>query len=170
MGLAESSPVTVCSGRRTTASGWSGADYTVVGVRGEHDMGTVAVLCAAMADAIARDVDVVVDLSGVTFMDASTLGVIIEARRLLRVRSRSLMVGAPSRWAQRILEVCGLGGLVDPASAHIARFEGSAGVLRTWVAVPGTDPACARASRPAAELGPPRHARRRPAHPVATTG
>ena len=77
MGLAESWPVTVCSGRRTKGSGRSGADYTVVGVRGEQDMGTVAVLSAAMADAIARDADVVVDLSGVAFIDASTLGVIL---------------------------------------------------------------------------------------------
>jgi anti-sigma B factor antagonist len=168
MGLGESSPVTVCSGRRRNADWRSEGDYTVVWVDGEHDMGTVAALSAAMADAIARDADVVVDLSGVEFMDASTLSVIVGARRFLGVRSRCLMVRAPSRYAQRILELCGLAGLVDASSAHIAPFAGSAGASRTWVAVGATDPTCVRPTRPTAEPGPLRLARPGRARPVAT--
>jgi anti-anti-sigma factor len=168
MGIAESSPVTVCSGRRRNADGRSDADYTVVWVCAEHVMGTVAVLSAAMADAIARDADVVVDLSGVAFMDASTLGVIIGARRLLRVRSRCLTVRAPSRCAQRILEVCGLAGLVDATSAPIAPVAGSAGAPRTRVAVSATAPVVARPSRLTAEPRPPRRARPGRARVLAT--
>jgi anti-anti-sigma factor len=56
------------------------ADRTVVWLRGEHDVSTVSALSQTMARAIALDDgDLVVDLSGVQFMDAATVGVIVRA-------------------------------------------------------------------------------------------
>jgi anti-sigma B factor antagonist len=88
---------------------------TVIRVRGDQDLSNVS----ALADALARatelgGADVVVDLSGVTFMDASTLGAIVRARHVLESRSRSLIVRCPSPCARRLLDLCGIRDLVDP--------------------------------------------------------
>jgi anti-anti-sigma factor len=92
------------------------ANRTVVSLCGEHDIATLAELSEAMARGIALDhADVVVDLSGVEFMGAATVTVIVRARDFLRTHSRGLTVRSPSRCAQRLLDVCGLSGLVEPA-------------------------------------------------------
>ena len=84
-------------------------DGSVVWLRGEHDLFTLAELWEAMARAIAfADGDVVVDLSAVEFMDASTIGVLVRARTILGKRSRSLTMRSPSTRASRILGLCGL--------------------------------------------------------------
>ena len=62
-----------------------------------------------MAQAIAfDDGDVVVDLSGVDFMGASTVGVLVRASELLQKRARSLTLRWPSTRALRVLGLCGL--------------------------------------------------------------
>lgn len=92
------------------------ADRTVVWLHGDQDISTVAGLSEMMAQAIALDDDdVIVDLSGVAFMGAATLGVIMRARQLLRLRSRRLALRSPSRCARRVLELCGIDYLSYPA-------------------------------------------------------
>lgn len=96
----------------------SESDRTVLWLRGDHDVATVGGLSEWVTDAIAADTDdVVVDLSGVTFMDGSTVGVLVRAHDLLRTCSRSLVVRSPSRCARRVLDVCGLSGLVERTPA-----------------------------------------------------
>lgn len=91
------------------------ANRTVVSLHGEHDIATLAELSKAMARGIALDdLDVVVDLSRVDFMGASTATVIVRAREFLQAHSRELTVRAPSRCARRLLAVCGLSALVEP--------------------------------------------------------
>jgi len=117
--------------RRGSARG--DADCTVVWVRGDHDIATKAVLAAAVARAAQLDdVPLLVDLSAVTFMDASTVGLLVASRNRLRARGQSLEVRAPSALARRVLELCGLGHLVhgDPT-----RSAGVADALGTWVDV-----------------------------------
>jgi anti-sigma B factor antagonist len=113
MALAESSTVT--SSRGPVAFPVADADRTVVWLRGEHDVSTVAALSQTMARAIALDDgDLVIDLSGIQFMDAATVGVIVRARDFLHLQSRSLALQAPSPCAVRILDLCGLAALLDP--------------------------------------------------------
>ncbi len=89
-------------------------DHTVVWVRGDQDLATKAALACALARAaLSSDADLVVDLSDVSFMDASTIGAIVEATDQLRSHSRSLMVRNPSACALRVFEVCGLTQLVQ---------------------------------------------------------
>jgi anti-anti-sigma factor len=100
MALAELSPV---------AAGNGDADGNVVWLRGDHDIYTVAALWETMARAIAfDDSDVVVDLSAVDFMGASTISVLVRARKILRSRSRSLTLRSPSTRASRVLGLCRL--------------------------------------------------------------
>lgn len=91
------------------------AEHTVVWLSGEHDISTVASLTETFTRAIGFDDDgLVVDLSGVEFIDAATIGVIVRAQDLLRERSRSLAVRSASPFVGRVLAICGLADLVAP--------------------------------------------------------
>lgn len=107
---------------------------TVVWVRGDHDIATREHLSATI-EQVARvdDADIVVDLSGVTFMDASTIGALVGARNCLRASSRSLSVRAPSARARRLLDLCGLARLVDE---HPAPGQPPVAALGSSVDVP----------------------------------
>lgn len=107
---------------------------TVVWVRGEQDISTRDRLTLSLAKAAARDAgDIVVDLSGVTFMDASTIGALVAARNMLRVHARSLTFRHPSQAAQRLLDLCGL----TPSTDDPAPTQPPIGsALGTWVRVP----------------------------------
>lgn len=111
----------------------NGALHTVVWVRGEQDLATRAHLLDTIAEAArVDDGDIVVDLSGVTFMDASTVGAFVAARNRARASSRSLSVRDPSPRARRVLDLCGLARLIDddPApAAHVATAQESARVM-----------------------------------------
>lgn len=90
----------------------------VVALRGEQD----ASMAAGVADALAwvsavDEGDVVADLSQVEFMDAAIVSVLIECREALRLQSRDLRLRAPSRFARRFLELCGV-ELVDQVPAR----------------------------------------------------
>jgi anti-anti-sigma factor len=123
-----------------TAFAGRNPNRTVVWLRGEHDVSTVAALSEILARAIALDdADVVVDLSEVQFMGAATVGVIIRAQEFLRLRSRFLVLRSPSERAQGMLEVCGHADLLDPRPIDAMPLTGPAGALGTWVAVPATE-------------------------------
>ncbi len=139
MATTDVSSVTV-SRPHVTAFAGCNPDRTVVWLRGEHDVSTVAALSEMMARAIALDdADVVVDLSEVQFMGAATVGVVIRAREFLRLRSRLLVLRSPSECARRTLELCGHTDLLDPLPIDATPLTGTAGALGTWVAVPATD-------------------------------
>jgi len=113
----------------------SGSEGTVVWLAGEHDASTVAALASSLARAVAVDsADLIVDLSGVSFMGAETVGVIIRTSQLLRLHGRILVLRSPSRLAQRVLSLCGRADLMSPADGEAV----GPGVLAlaTWVAVP----------------------------------
>ena len=104
---------------------------TVVWLAGNLDVTTVRTVTGALATAMGRDdVDVVVDLSDVTFLDASTVRLLHRGRTFLEARSRTLRLRAPARCACRVLTVCGLGGIIEATTpdAEQARFvtEGGA--------------------------------------------
>ena len=101
---------------------------TVLWLRGEHDLSTVAELSEVMAAAIARaDGNLVVDLSDVDFMDASTVGVVDRARVVLAARSRTMTLRSPSTRAQRVLDVCGLRWVVGTAGSAVRPRDELAG-------------------------------------------
>jgi anti-anti-sigma factor len=86
----------------------TGHDAVVVALAGEHDLATVDRIAEAFAGAIATgDGDLIVDLSDVEFMDASTIAVLFRTRFLLRQRGRGLVVRAPSPSARYVLRLCG---------------------------------------------------------------
>jgi anti-anti-sigma factor len=77
-----------------------------VTITGEMDVTTALVV----ADALARALDsgaarIYVELAGVTFCDASGLGLLIDARREARERGVRLVLVAPSAPVRRLLDV-----------------------------------------------------------------
>jgi anti-anti-sigma factor len=75
----------------------------------------VAVLADTLSNVIsADDANLIVDLSGVTFMSSATIDELLRARNLLLGLSRNLTLRSPSKCARRLLDVCGLTGLVEP--------------------------------------------------------
>jgi anti-anti-sigma factor len=112
------------------------AGPTVVWLWGEHDLSIDDAPCLTLARAIALDsAGLVLDLEGVEFIGASTLGIIIRAREFLRRRSASLTVRCPSALVRRVISACGLDDLLSPSPEMAGDEKG--GALGTWVAVPG---------------------------------
>jgi anti-anti-sigma factor len=123
------------SGRQLVRVGRDGS-RAVVWLSGEHDLATKGAVSAALADALADEADVVVDLTDARFMDACILGVMVHSRSLLADRGRSLTFRGAKGVPLRVIEVCGLGGLIE-GSVGVAPAERAApSALETWVEVP----------------------------------
>lgn len=86
-------------------------DHTVLALRGELDAYTAPALDERVADLLARRrLDVVLDLSGTTFVDSSGLRTILTAQRQLCESGGSLGLRHPSEPVRRLLEITGLAG------------------------------------------------------------
>jgi anti-anti-sigma factor len=115
VGPFESSSVIV-RGQNVLALFGTASAGTVVMLRGEHDRSTVSALSETLTQAIAMDdTELVVDLSGVEFMDGGTVYALVTARDWLRERSRSLRLVFPSPRARRVLDLCGVEYVAHPA-------------------------------------------------------
>ena len=113
------------SNRPFARPGGSEIGLIVVWLWGEHDLSTDSALCLVLARAIAFDgAGLIVDLSGVEFMGASTLGVIARARELLRQRSASFTVRSPTTFLRRVISVCALDDLLTPSLEMAADVTG----------------------------------------------
>jgi anti-sigma B factor antagonist len=99
---------------------------TVVWLSGEHDLSTVDALSQTLARAFALDdANVMLDLSGVQFMGAATIEVIVRAKDVLDLQSRAMTLGSPSESAQRVVDLCGLADLVGASSADAQPLVGT---------------------------------------------
>lgn len=102
---------------RDVASEVGGVDFRVVeehpdpgtavlSVRGEADLHVAPELRDRIAAAIADGAhEVVLDLSGATFVDSMTLGVLLGAMKRLRARGGQLRLVVPRTEIRRILEI-----------------------------------------------------------------
>jgi anti-sigma B factor antagonist len=100
-------------------------DATVLTLTGEVDVHTAPALREALIAAEARGLAVIVDLSGVPFMDSTGLGVLIGALgRAIEDDQRLVLCAVPDRIA-RLLTVTGLSERFEIArdSAHALGLE-----------------------------------------------
>jgi anti-sigma B factor antagonist len=81
---------------------------TVVHVRGEIDMASCEQLRDAIEPHLGPSQRVVLDLSGVTFMDSSCLQFLLHARTTLTADEGSLVLRNPSVAARRVLSAAGV--------------------------------------------------------------
>jgi len=129
----------IVPGRSPGSPARPGADHAIR-LRGEYDLSTVAALTETLARATAlNEPEIVVDLSRARFLDATTIGIIVGTRNDLQRASRSLRLRSPSPTARRLLELCGLADLIDPAPVDALPLRG-AGEPDRWAPVPAGDP------------------------------
>ena len=102
---------------------WREGARTVVSLHGEQDMSTATDIAEALAAAgAAGHGDVVVDLSDVQFLDSTVITVLAREQHALRRQDRALMLRSPSRFARRLLDVC---GLIGPTDTPVAASGGA---------------------------------------------
>jgi anti-anti-sigma factor len=83
---------------------------TVVTARGELDLAVKDTLSRVLRPLEGR---VVVDLSQVTFMDSSSIGVMVGAARRLKASGGELRLRAPGDAPRTVLEITGLKDWID---------------------------------------------------------
>lgn len=87
---------------------------SVVPLSGEFDSASAGDLAARLAEAAAiGGGDLLVDLGDVQFMDASTIGVFVAIRSTLSRQGHRLLLRTPAPSARRLLDICGLAGLIE---------------------------------------------------------
>ena len=84
------------------------AGATTIYVQGEIDMETAGRLRDAIEPHLGPQQTIILDLSGVRFMDSSCLTVLVQARGALTADGGSLILRNPSEMARRILSVTGI--------------------------------------------------------------
>jgi anti-anti-sigma factor len=90
-----------------------GGQIALVSASGELDLNEEGEVRDALASAAALSVPtVVVDLSGVSFMDSTVCGIIVEEAKRLRREQRTLVLVSNGNLASRVLEVSGLDQVV----------------------------------------------------------
>ena len=92
------------------------ADRHVLAVRGEIDLFTAPEFKQRMSAPIdAGRRQLVVDLTGTTFIDSSSLGVLIGAHRRLKLRGGSLIVVCANEAIIKTFKITGLDGVLTVA-------------------------------------------------------
>jgi len=120
---------------------------TIIWLRGEHDIATDGTLRRVLTRAIAlNNAAIVLDLSKVELMSASTLDVIVKAQVFLQQQSRSLTMRSPSPQVRRIIQICGLDNLLSSGPDQRDAVAGKA--LGSWVAVPDAEQVGRQPARP----------------------
>ncbi|MGH2717045.1 MAG: STAS domain-containing protein [Actinomycetota bacterium] len=95
----------------------------VIRVSGELDISSSSALREELTEVARTDSNVVLDLSGLRFMDSTGLSVIIAALKRLRERSFDLLLCAPQPPVRRIFEICGLDGIVTILPSEAATLD-----------------------------------------------
>ncbi|WP_084402220.1 STAS domain-containing protein [Lentzea albidocapillata] len=97
----------VCSGR-------TGPARAVVELVGEVDMSTAPLLAERLAGLLAEDIDhVVLDLSGLTFLSAAGVNVLLAADRSARTRGVAISLAGCGGVVRRVLQATGVQNRFD---------------------------------------------------------
>jgi len=97
----------------------SGSGYVLVSVVGEVDVATAPQLRDRLEEAVAEGFPtVVVDLTGVTFLDSTALGVLIEASKLCEAAGRTMRIAVSEPRILKIFEITGLTEFFDIRSTR----------------------------------------------------
>lgn len=87
---------------------------TVIALYGEADAAVRRTLSATLTEVIATGRgDVVIDLSETTFIDSAVVRALADGHTRLADRGNKLTFRSPSRLATRVLDVFGLGELIE---------------------------------------------------------
>lgn len=85
----------------------------VLAVSGDVDIATAPALREMLAEAVTTYERVVVDLSGVPFLDSTGLGVLVAAHNRARVAGATLVVARPQRIVRNALRLVQVDTVID---------------------------------------------------------
>jgi anti-anti-sigma regulatory factor len=147
MTLSESSSLPVRRGVPMPFGG-RGGDPTVVRLRPEDDLCTIAATGEILAQAMSQDDADHVDMSEVKFMNGATMGVIGRYRNHLRGRSWQLALRSLPPRARRVLDKCDHANLGGPDQAgpklRVATHVGEGVTAETMLLAPDAELLAAR--------------------------
>jgi len=107
--------------------------HLVVALRGELDIADAAAVAAALAAVAAREPRIIVDLSGLEFIDSSGVAALARGRKHARHAGGDLLLAAPR---QRVLRVLAITRLADDFGVHATVDEAASGRHPRPAAVP----------------------------------
>lgn len=87
-------------------------DERIVTIHGDMDLRTAPEVDRAI-EGLGGDGDVVLDMTGVTFMDSSGLRTVVARRQVLEDAGHRLVISDPSDPVRRVLEITGLESHLD---------------------------------------------------------
>lgn len=90
----------------------SGAQAVHVRVRGDVDIASKAELEGTLEQLGVYNLNIEVDLRGVTFMDSTGLSLIVHFHRRTADTGRALTIIAPSEQVRRLFEIAGVDGFL----------------------------------------------------------
>jgi anti-anti-sigma factor len=101
----------------------------VVTLRGELDIVDAASAAAALAAVAARTPEIIADLAGLEFIDASGVAALVLARVAARRAGGDLLLAAPQDQVLRVLAAI---HLADVFSVHASVDEAAGSAARSW--------------------------------------
>jgi anti-sigma B factor antagonist len=93
-------------------------DHAVVTATGEIDVETAGSLSDSVTEALAQAPRVLLDLSAVTFIDSTGLGVLVRAHRAAEARGGFFAVVHPTPQNRKLVRVLGLDQLLHVYDTH----------------------------------------------------
>lgn len=98
---------------------------TLITFSGEHDLNTAPDLRDRLDAALAKEVPIVIDLSGAAFIDSSILGAVLDARRQAEERELGFAVALSdgAQPVERVLEVTGLSSTLPVHPTRAAAIQ-----------------------------------------------
>ncbi len=105
-----------------------GDGHVIVSLRGELDVADAASVAAALAAAAARDLEIIVDLSGLDFIDSSGVAALAHGRKHARHAGGDLVLAAPQ---QQVLRVLTLTRLIEVFPVHTSVHDAAGGAGRS---------------------------------------
>jgi anti-sigma B factor antagonist len=99
--------------------------HIVVALRGELDVADAVSVATALAELAARNLEIIVDLAGLDFIDSSGVAALARGRKHARLAGGDLLLAAPQ---QQVLRVLILTRLIEvfPVHASVAEAAGQA--------------------------------------------
>lgn len=96
-------------------------DRDVLAIEGDIDLATAQHLVEAATPLLSQEGDrpLLLDLAGVTFLDSTGIGALLELRNQALVRERDTEIVAMSGLVERVLELAGLSDLFTPGRESV---------------------------------------------------
>jgi anti-sigma B factor antagonist len=110
--------------RFAVSLGESGQGATVVTVQGELDLATADRLWVELEPVLASRKLVILDGTGITFLDSSGLRVLLQAGKRAVTDGATFRLVAPQQAVQRVLELAGAEGHLQIRDSVPAALEG----------------------------------------------